>query len=308
MAELNATALGVAPCAGALVRYDGGYGCIHPWPSLGDADIEEQLAQLARDEPSALGLRALECCAIDGAARRERRNLFAGLEVPRSHVTAPAGEQADVLMNRASGFGVEGFDIVKMKVGADVAQEAARVNTFAALWRQVHAENRIRLDFNGTLDPEDFRGFAGMLSPEAIGMIDFVEDPCPYDPIVWRSLQRDTGLTFALDHGAEHHCSDEGFSVRVWKPACSPQPEPFDGERLVVTSYMDHAVGQVFAAYEAARCPGPVDTCGLLTHPLFADDPFFAMLSVKNTRLVSPEGPGIGFGAMLEALPWKPLT
>ena len=43
-------------------------------------------------------------------------------------------------------------------------------------------------------------------------------------------------------------------------------------QRVVLTSYMDHPLGQTFAAWEAARLglqfPGLVGVCGLQTHHL----------------------------------------
>ena len=32
---------------GALIRIDGGFGCIHPWPELGDPPLEKCLSDLA---------------------------------------------------------------------------------------------------------------------------------------------------------------------------------------------------------------------------------------------------------------------
>ena len=73
------------------------------------------------------------------------------------------------------------------------------------------------------------------------------------------------------------------------------------------TSAMDHPLGQLFAAYEASVFPGDVDDCGLLTHWLFEPDPFSELLGVTDRRLVAPGGVGLGFGELLEALPWKAL-
>jgi o-succinylbenzoate synthase len=294
------------PCEGALIRVAGGHGCVHPWSTLGDAPLEEQLRLLAAGEPTALGERALHCCAVDAAARADELSLFDGVVIPKSHVTVAAVDaltDADVLR-----FLSGGFDCVKIKLGPDAARAAQQVNAVAFLWKSPGAANRIRLDFNGTLDFAGVRQFAQVLDPVALELIDFVEDPCPYDAEQWRALQRETGLRFALDRDSDRFPADSAFPVRVWKPACAPPPVPSDGERLVVTSYMDHAIGQVFAAYEAAVFPGELETCGLLTHPLFQQDTFFGQLQVQGARLVPPPGPGLGFGAMLAALPWKALT
>ena len=229
------------PCEGALIRVAGGHGCIQPWPTLGDAPLQEQLRLLAIGEPTTLGARALHCCAVDSAARASAVSLFEGLVIPKSHVTLAAAEaltDADVLR-----FHSAGFDCVKLKVGPDSQRAAELVNAFASLWNFQSAANRIRLDFNATLDSAGVRQFAQLLDPVALELIEFVEDPCPYDVEQWRALQRETGLPFALDRDSDRFPADSAFPVRVWKPACAPPPVPSEGERIVVTSYMDHAVG-----------------------------------------------------------------
>ena len=71
---------------------------------------------------------------------------------------------------------------------------------------------------------------------------------------------------------------------------------------------MDHAIGQLFAAYEAARYGGELEVCGLLTHHLFEADPFFELLTAEGAQLVPPGGPGLGYGDLLKSLPWMSLT
>ena len=290
-------------CEGALIRCNDGVGCLHPWPSLGDASIDKQLALLSRGVRTPLAQRALDCCAVDGAARREDHELFSRLSIPRSHATLAADESWIALAERVNTLRAEGFDTVKMKASGDAGREAGRVNAVAPVW-----SGKIRLDFNNALNPGALREFAALLSPETATAIDFIEDPFPYDATAWRALQAETGLTFALDRGSEHHRACRAFPVRIWKPACSSQPSLHREERLVVTSNMDHAIGQVFAAYEAAKLAGAVDICGLVTHPLFEPDPFFEQLAIDGARLAVPGGPGLGFGATLEALPWKKLN
>ncbi|MEZ5324380.1 MAG: hypothetical protein R3F19_04890 [Verrucomicrobiales bacterium] len=305
VASLNAKT-GDGLCEGVLIRVGGGHGCVHPWTSLGDEPLSEQLHLLAIGKPTALGERALQCCAIDAAARAEKRSLFRGLKVPRSHVTVTEVDAlavADLASIRAAGF-----DCVKIKLGADAERGACQINALADRWRSSNPPVRIRLDFNGTLNPDGLRRFSQRLRSHTSDLIDFVEDPFPYEPLLWQQLQLETGLRFALDRNSERFAADPAFPVRVWKPTCSPPPISSSSERLVITSCMDHAIGQLFAAYEASVFPGEVDTCGLLTHPLFCEDPFFRQLRIEDARLVPPPGPGLGFGAMLAVLPWKALT
>ena len=58
---LNARAAEVCR-KGALIKTDeGGYGCIQPWPELGDATLQEELDALRKGRPLPLGVRAAEC-------------------------------------------------------------------------------------------------------------------------------------------------------------------------------------------------------------------------------------------------------
>lgn len=254
---------------GALIRAGGGFADVHPWPELGDAPLDEQLARLARGETTPLTARSLRFAEADAAARVRGESLFAGLAIPASHW--PGNEPPPE------------FDTAKIK-GA--AAPPPRV--------------RLRLDFNGTLTPQEFVRVAATLPRERI---DFVEDPCPYDAATWRGLRSSTGLRLALDRGS----AIEGVDVLVVKPAVQPMPET--GLEVVVTSYMDHAIGQIAAAWVAATNGHRVSRrCGLFTHVLFESDPFFERMRAEGSHLLPPEGTGFGFDDLLETIPWKKLA
>lgn len=271
--------------SGALLRQGDGFGCLQPWPELGDDPLDEHLQRLSSGEQSALVRRALECCAIDGRGRRAGISLFAGLIVPQSHATLVGFPNLSDLEALAAG----GFEAVKIKVSSrDLAKLAA--------WKTVPL--KIRLDANGALMPEEFLAAMHALTDDVREAIDFVEDACAYDAEVWNFLRARSGVELALDRGS----GAMGYGVRVWKPAASFRPD-WAG-RLVVTSNMDHALGQMFAAYEAALC-GTGEICGLLTQGLFAEDEFFASVQSKGPQMLPPSGTGLGFDTLLEGLPWK---
>jgi O-succinylbenzoate synthase len=157
---------------------------------------------------------------------------------------------------------------------------------------------RLRLDFNATLDAGEFARVAATLPRERI---DFVEDPCPYDGPTWRRLREETGLRLALDRTM----AIEGVDVLVVKPAVQAVVTlPAD---VVVTSYMDHPVGQLHAAAVAARI-ATNPRCGLVTHVLFEPDAFSEQLRLEGARLVPPPGDGIGFDDLLLGLVWTRLA
>jgi o-succinylbenzoate synthase len=299
-ARLNArTAAG--PRYGALLRVDDGFADVHPWPELGDAPLGEQLARLARGETTPLTARSLHFAALDAAARREGRSLFEGLTIPESHWPAAAGEAPPA------------FDTIKVKMPGS----------------ELPPRGGLRLDFNATLDAASFLRIAATLPRERI---DFVEDPCPYDGAVWRDLRAQTGLRLALDR----EVATEGVDVLVVKPALQRVPgeqvvgegvaasgerEPGErraasGERgetvgagavsIVVTSYMDHPIGQLHAAAVAARYATNA-RCGLVTHLLYEANAFSERLALDGARLVPPGGRGIGFEDLLEGLAWSRL-
>jgi O-succinylbenzoate synthase len=255
------------PREGALISVGDGFADVHPWPELGDASLDEQLARLARGETTALTSQSLKFAALDAAARAAGRGLFDGLTIPPSHW--PGDDPPDA------------FDVAKVK---SIDRLPERV--------------RLRIDFNSTLSPAEFLRIASSLPRERI---DFIEDPCPYDGATWRELRARTGLRLALDRGTD----EEGVDVLVVKPAV--QELPNTPRELVVTSYMDHAVGQLFAAFVAAWY-GMTATCGLFTHVLYEPDPFFERMTAEGTRLRPVPGTGIGFDDLLESLPWKRLA
>ena len=92
----------------------------------------------------------------------------------------------------------------------------------------------------------------------------------------------------------------------MYKPA-RDERFPVTSREIVVTTAMDHPIGQFGAAYVAAtREVSP--RCGLMTHVLYQRNDFIDRIRVKGARLLPPEGTGIGFDDLLERLPWKKLT
>lgn len=263
--------LGGAVREGALLRVEDGFADLHPWPELGDAPLDEQLAMLARGTTTPLSAASLRCAAIDGDARRRGVSLFAGLTIPESHW--PGADPPPE------------FDTVKLK----------RLVAFPP-----HV--RIRLDFNARLTPAEFSRLAESLPRERI---DFVEDPCPYAHDVWRTLRGRTGLRLAFDiQPATRDPAPDAFDVLIHKPA---RQTAFPAhEDVVVTSSMDHAIGQFYSAWVAAS-HDVNSRCGLMTHALYEPDAFFERIERDGARLLAPRGTGLGFDDLLERLPWKSI-
>ncbi|MEI6673968.1 MAG: enolase C-terminal domain-like protein [Verrucomicrobiota bacterium] len=287
---------------GALIRVGEGFGCIHPWPELGDPTLEKCLADLQGQRRWPIVRRALRCAEYDAAARSHEDSLFEEMEVPPSHATLATADVAEI--SRAA---EAGFAIVKLKCGRDLTNEAAFLIAMAEEFPAV----RWRLDFNECLTAEVAEDFLTGLPLPVRRAIDFVEDPCPFAETTWRELHRRTGVKLAVD--LEATVQSAGAQVIVIKPAID---EPFPlaeaairhYQRVILTSYMDHPLGQTFAAWEAARLelqfPGLTGVCGLQTHHLFAADAFTEALGPWSPVFQAPAGTGLGFDDLLEALPW----
>ena len=232
-------------------------------------------------------------------------SLFDGLTVPRSHAT---------LMMDEAGFqaAVEaGFTAVKVKVGRNPALEAEFIRGQARRFPEL----LWRLDFNGVLDAAAVESLLAALGEQVRDKIDFLEDAFLPNITPWINALGPYDIPMAVDREVEDACG--GYGVAVIKPAVN-ELEPIlervadEGKRVVITSYMDHPVGQSFAAWEAAKAyqsfPDVVDTCGLITHGLFEPDEFTVALGEPGPDFNPSCGTGLGFDELLESLPWKPLS
>jgi O-succinylbenzoic acid--CoA ligase len=283
---------------GFLLRTGDGFACVNPWPALGDPRVEELLSRLRSGLPQRLLERALACASADGAARLKGRALFdiggipltvpgAGSArcIPRSHATVTG--EADFPALAAAGFRT-----VKLKTQGADAGIAERVRA------AVEAGLRVRIDCNGT-------GITALHSLCAFKEhIDFIEDPESYDAARWREIRAELGMPLALDRLDGPNAG--GYDIRVLKPAletCERCAVP-----VVFTSYMDHPLGQMFAAWEASRYDGMQLEAGLLTHHLFEPDAFIQAVRSDGPQLLPAEGTGLGFDTLLDALPWQRLT
>jgi len=208
-----------------------------------------------------------------------------------------------------------GFQVVKVKCGYHTKEE------FEALRDIAEASDlalKLRLDFNERLSEGQVYDLFSRFSTRMLDALDFVEDPCVWDAEVWNSLQRRFGLRLALDRFLEKTLPPtgiEGFETLVVKPLLlDPVPvlaSAMDGlKRVVFTSSLGHPFGQSFALFEASRAldshPLLIDTCGLASHGAYAPQPGFDW-RLEGSALVPPAGPGLGFGAALEALSWSPV-
>lgn len=294
---------------GALIRLEeGGVGCVHPWPELGDAALPDQLLALSgRRAQTRITEAALHCARMDGEARRRGVSLFQN-PIPESHWLVLAGDDAEKAREK-------GFRIAKMKCGPRKAEAELLVRRMeewldAGFW--------IRLDANESFASGTFLEFwetlGERLGEEKRRKVDFVEDPEAWSEEAWDILRR-AGVPIAADRDQEERW--RAGDVRICKPGRGDRigAENVGGKEaraFCFTSYMDHAIGQMWAAACAAvmiESPdaGRLLTCGLLTQRCFEPDAFFERLTCEGARLLPPEGTGLGFDDLIDSLPWTRL-
>lgn len=290
---------------GALIRVGDGYGCIHPWPELGDPSLEKCLEDLKGRRVWPIVKRALRCAEYDNAARVAEESLFEEMEIPRSHATLVDASVKELALAVEAGF-----DTVKFKAGRNISVGTRFVEDMSV----EHPVLKWRIDFNELLDPDAADRFLGSLSEAVRRKIDFVEDICPFSESVWAGLWKKYRVPLAVDRESGPH--RKAAQCMVIKPAVD---EPFllgeaavmHSQRAVITSYMDHPLGQAFAAWEAARTelifPGLIGTCGVQTHHLFEKNAFVERLGDWKPDFKAPGGTGLGFDDELAALTWVSL-
>ncbi|MFW2384647.1 MAG: hypothetical protein ACN4GG_02345 [Akkermansiaceae bacterium] len=270
---------------GALIRQGSGFGCIHPWPELGDPSLSECLA----NPESHLMQRTLACAQADGEAREKNISLFQHLAVPKSHATLP--RPSHDLVEKAL---LAGFTVIKIKANQTLGSLKALFHDFP--------EVRWRIDFNGSADEAQLR--ADLV--EITSKIDFLEDPFPFSQDQWAVFEKTTKTPLANDWAVEGNSS---CGIHVIKPAVNdPAPILERPGRKIFTSYMDHPLGQAFAAWQTALAPQSLkEVHGLQTHQLFKMNPFIEALGPAKPEFQIPTGPGLGFGDLLESLDWQKL-
>lgn len=289
---------------GALLRIGEGFGCLHPWPELGDPELEELLREFrVKELISDIARGAFRMARIDGAAREAGESLIDSVRsyIPESHATLPecsisAVEESVHL----------GYNTIKLKGDRAFAGRLKALEGIARRWPQLSW----RIDFNEVLTSNEIIELSQRFSCHLRDRIDFLEDPCPWNKKEWSLIRKKSGLNLARDRGSHHLTEDD--RILVLKPVRGDiKAESLGGKTLVVTSNMDHALGQCFAAQQAGALGMQgvrLSIGGLQTHGLFEADQFTERLGIVGPTFTSPGGSGLGFDDLLEKLPWKRLS
>ncbi|RYZ69150.1 MAG: hypothetical protein EOP05_15275 [Proteobacteria bacterium] len=288
-----------------------GYGDIHPWTELGDLPVSKQRECLANNEPSALAYRSIANAWDDASARARNESAFTDLEVPESHAlfTDPTAFTSLDLERVV----IEKFQALKFKVGRDLANEKKALESFFGSRSPSPHKGllRLRLDFNSKTDLDLVRDWLLSFSAELRLAIDFCEDPGEWSYENWQDLTVETGIPFAIDRESSAVFSADALAPAgvILKPAAQDLSKFKNySSTAFVTSYLDHPVGQMGAAFAAAKLAQemPVGICGLLSQSAYKANAYSERFPSRGpVFLPDLSDVGFGFTELLEKENWQ---
>ena len=278
---------------GFLLKRDVGVGCVQPWECFGHASLQEHwhACKEGRETEYPILMQALACAKLDSESRHRGVSWWANRNVPESHATiTDVDSQGEEALKR-------GFYTWKCKV------DPASLNQIEMILRK-YAEIRLRLDFNETGNVLILHEWLQSLSLSHRRRIEFIEDPVSYEEKLWNDLSHAWEIDLAVDRDYLQY-SSHSMCLPIWKPAWSAQLS-VSSAKMIVTSAMDHPVGQAWAAFCAAECK-LTNLCGLRTDHLFEINAFSEVMGEWNPKWPMIPGMGMGFDQQLEKLAWTRL-
>ena len=282
---------------GAITQRDGllvaitdggftGWGEAMPLPGWPDADLSETRRALqawaADPDPDRLpeerfAHAAVELALLDLEARQNGRTQAemlsqGGVVADSVEINALVSDADEATTAVADGFGT-----VKLKVGSsDVDADAGAV---AAVRDAVGESCRLRLDANGGWTVEQA---LAALAPLGQFDIEYIEEPVAgIEALVQVAEQSPIPVGVDDSLGSVEAQVPESISVVVVKPMALGGPRTAyaaacrwidQGRKVVVTNYLDSAIGQHAALSMAAALPGPPQVHGAITPALFTSD------------------------------------
>lgn len=269
---------------GALIKVEYGesFGVadLCPLEEWGDLPLEEQIREAKQGNFTPQFAIALDFATLDAEARHEKRPLL--IESPLSHLLTIPFQPLPA-----------GFSHIKIKLGRKLEEE-----TEWLLSLKVNA--KFRLDFNESITESAFRHFLTRMEP-IYKQIDFIEDPFEYDEIKWKKIQEDFPVELACDREMLKGINGPA-KVLIYKPAREKFPHKRTSQRIVVTSFLDHPIGQLAAAYTSLKVTNEVG--GFLSHRIYEPTPFSQAIDGKLNKMTIPKGYGFGFDDILQELTW----
>lgn len=300
------------PRKGALIEVawpDGaiGYADLHPWPELGDFPLAKQLADLHLGKISNQLEQSIWMAKRDARARCRGQKLWETATIMKNNYLAP--DFSLVSEDHLERVKARGFSTIKMKAGRDLSGELQ----FAA--KILKSGNfMLRIDFNSSADWSTFEKFITSMDRNLLERLDYVEDPFPFDEAAYNEARSLCRIALDREQKSLNKKKSPPCDVLILKPAVQDVDLLVDfavqwKKQVVVTSYMDHAVGLVHAALIAGdlkmKHPNVLHgTMGCLTNHLFKEDDFFKEVLTTGPSIRVVLGTGIGFDRLFEKLSW----
>jgi len=281
----------IKPRKGALLRvkFDKidhfGYADLFSWPELGDPTIEELIESL-KAHPYRQAAASLAWANYEAKAKQQGVSLINQTQVKNHKTMTELCEIEDF------------YSHAKIKI-TSLAQYKEVLNF-------VKGNDKIfRFDFNGLLQTKDEATHYSIPSH-----VDFIEDPFMSSLMEDESALKLFKCQIAVDKD-ETPKKIKLSDVWVVKPVYySPEYllEQIKGsqKRIVITSNMDHPLGQIIALHVAQHLPR--ETHGLLTQHVYETHAHSDWISQdKNILLSQGQGAGWGLDSQFETLNWTRL-
>ncbi len=256
---------------------------LYDWPGADLSATRRALEAWATDpDPNRLPTErfahaAIELALLDLEARQSGRT--------QAEVLTEGGPMADAVELNALVSGADdaaaaaagGYATVKLKVGAtDIEIDVAAV---AAVRDAIGDSSRLRLDANGAWTVDQA---VSALSRLEQFEIEYVEEPVAGIEALTQVVEQ-SPILVAIDDslGSVEAQVPESISVVVVKPMALGGPRTAyaaarrwinQGRRVIVTNYLDSAIGQHAALSVAAALPNPSQVHGAITPALFDRD------------------------------------
>lgn len=304
------------PRQGAIIKVQWsngktGYADLHPWPELGDFDLDVQLDAVSRGKLTCPAEQTIWMAKRDAILRSEKKSAFSGLSKVKNHFLITDFTKVGEAVLRE--IKESGFTTVKIKVGRSTEDEVKFINKVV---RQ--SPLQIRLDFNSKSTYDKFAKFISLLSAGEKKRIEYVEDPFPWDEQGWTEAAKLAPL--AVDAEATNidwkKIKLPPFKVMVIKPARQDLDQAVErvnkfALKMVITSALDHPVGIAHASYVAGELkkiyPNVLLDCGCLTVRSYKPNEFSTKMMIQGPYLNNVPGTGVGFDDLFAKLEWQPL-
>jgi len=258
-------------------------------------------AALAACEGAPAARHAVSLAKLDAGAREDgtpvaRRFTDDPANVVPVNATIGDASRADTV-DAARGAASEGFETVKVKVGArSVAADVGRLRAVAA-----ETGLRVRADANGAWTRTQAQDACFALGD----VVEYVEQPLPAHDLAGHADLAGGDVRIALDESLTEYPLEEVLGVAdcvVLKPMALGGVDRAREAALaardaavdpVVTTTIDGAVARTAAVHLAASLPD-VPACGLATAEWLDADLAADPAPVEDGRIRVPDGPGHG--------------